>query len=107
MSGVALNVAAGLGGTARAHTSSLRAAAVLCSILAAASVERAAAADWPGAPPVLRGTVGPSFARWDGWQVGIQAGYGNMNTDFGNSTSPLVAFILRNSLLEAEAAPSS
>jgi opacity protein-like surface antigen len=55
----------------------------------------------------LRGTVGPSYVRWDGWQAGIQAGYGNMNSDFGNSTSSLVAFILRNSLLEAEASPSS
>ena len=45
--------------------------------------------------------------RWDGWHAGIQAGFGNMNADFGNSTSSLVAFILRNSTLEAEAAPST
>ena len=30
-----------------------------------------------------------------------------MNTDFGNSTSSLVGFILRNSTLEAEGVPSS
>ena len=60
------------------------------------------AADWP-----LRGSVAPSYARWDGWQAGVQVGYGNLNTDFGDSTSPLVAFILRNSTLENEAQPSS
>jgi outer membrane immunogenic protein len=45
--------------------------------------------------------------RWDGWQAGIQAGFGNMNADFGNSTSSLVAFILRNSTLEAEGGVST
>jgi len=60
------------------------------------------AADWP-----LRGTVDPGYARWDGWQFGVLAGYGNMNVDFGNSTSPLVASILRNTTLEAEGVPSS
>ena len=49
----------------------------------------------------------PPYVRWDGWQFGVDAGYGNMSTDFGNSTSPLVAFILRNSTLEAECAPST
>jgi opacity protein-like surface antigen len=87
-------------------TKSIRAmsigAAVFCSILAAATPERAAAADWP-----LRGTVDPGFVRWDGWQFGVLAGYGNMNVNFANSTSPLVAYILRNSTLEAEGAPST
>src|SRR5215475_13684548 len=76
--------------------------AIAWSLLGAASPERASAADWP-----LRGTVDPGFVRWDGWQFGVLAGYGNMNVDFGNSTSPLVAFILRNSTLEAEGAPST
>jgi outer membrane immunogenic protein len=80
----------------------LGAAAVFCSILATISSDRAMAADWP-----LRGTVDPGYVRWDGWQFGVLAGYGNMNVDFGNSTSPLVSSILRNSLLEAEAAPST
>ncbi|HET9176058.1 MAG TPA: porin family protein, partial [Pseudolabrys sp.] len=75
--------------------------------MAVASVERAWAADWPGAAPVLRGSVSPGYVRWDGWQAGIQAGFGNLNADFGNSTGPLVAFILRNSTLESEAAPSA
>jgi opacity protein-like surface antigen len=56
----------------------------------------------------LRGSLAPpTYVRWDGWQFGLLAGYGNMNTDFGNSTSSLVGFILRNSTLEAEGAPSS
>jgi outer membrane immunogenic protein len=70
-------------------------------------VDGAWAADWPGAAPVLRGTVSPGYVRWDGWQAGIQAGFGNMNADFGKSTSSMVAFILRNSTLESEGHPSS
>ena len=74
----------------------LGAAAVFCSVLATVSSERAVAADWP-----LRGTVDPGFVRWDGWQFGLLAGYGNLNSDFGNSAQSQVAFILRNSTLEA------
>lgn len=77
-------------------------AAAFCSVLAAASAGSASAADWP-----LRGSIEPAgYTRWDGWQVGIQAGYANMNTDPGNSTSGLVAFILRNTALQSEFAPS-
>ena len=79
----------------------------ICSALAARSVDGAWAADWPGAAPVLRGTVSPGYVRWDGWQAGIQAGFGNLNADFGKSTSSMVAFILRNSTLESEGHPSS
>jgi outer membrane immunogenic protein len=78
--------------------------ALICLVIAA---ERASAADWPGSAPVLRGTLSPGFVRWDGWQAGIQAGFGNMNADFGNSTSSLVAFILRNSTLESEGGVST
>ena len=86
------------------RVASLRKALPFCVVLAAISVERADAADWP-----LRGSIvsAPAYARWDGWQFGLLAGYGNMNTDFGNSTSPLVAFILRNSTLEAEGGVSN
>jgi opacity protein-like surface antigen len=62
------------------------------------------AADWPDA---LRGSLTPTYARWDGWQFGVQAGIANMNTDFGNSTSGMVAFILRNTTVENEFSPSS
>ncbi|HYC17616.1 MAG TPA: outer membrane beta-barrel protein [Pseudolabrys sp.] len=79
-----------------------RFAIAICSLLASVVADRAMAADWP-----LRGSVAPSYMRWDGWQAGVQVGYGNLNTDFGDSTGPLVAFILRNSTLENEAQPSS
>jgi len=89
-------------GLAAAGRAAPRFAIAICSLLTGAAVDRAAAADWP-----LRGSVAPSYMRWDGWQAGIQVGYGNLNTDFGDSTGPLVAFILRNSTLENEAQPSS
>ena len=63
-----------------------------------------------GRPSVREQRTGHCAARWrlrHGWQFGLLAGYGNMNTDFGNSTSSLVGFILRNSTLEAEGVPSS
>jgi outer membrane immunogenic protein len=77
-------------------------AAALCAVVVTASAGGAGAADWP-----LRGSVDPGFVRWDGWHAGLQAGYANMNTDPGNSTSSAIAFILRNTTLEAEDAPSS
>jgi opacity protein-like surface antigen len=66
--------------------------------------ERADAADWP-----LRGSMAPqpTYVRWDGAQFGVEAGWGNFRNDFGNSTGPLVAFILRNTVAEAEFAPST
>jgi outer membrane immunogenic protein len=68
----------------------------------AASTGTAQAADWP-----LRGSLEPAgFIRWDGWQFGVQAGIANLRTSFANSTSSQVAFILRNTIQEAEFAPS-
>jgi len=81
MSGVTRHVGACRRGGALAHTSLLRIAAVLFWLVMAASVERATAADWPGDPPVLRGSVEPGFLRWDGWQVGLLGGYSNLNLD--------------------------
>jgi outer membrane immunogenic protein len=72
-----------------------------CSVLAAASAGSARAADWP-----LRGSLEPGYVRWDGWHAGLQAGYANMNSDPGNSTSQPIAFILRNTTLENEFSPS-
>ena len=87
-----------------AATRSFSIGLAICAAVAIWPTERAGAADWP-----LRGSLAPqpAYVRWDGWQFGLLAGYGNMNTDFGNSTSSLVGFILRNSTLEAEGAPSS
>ena len=38
--------------------------------------------------------------RWDGADFGVQLGVSNMNTDFGNNTSDLVAYSLRNTVGE-------
>src|SRR5262249_17232492 len=86
------------------RTASLSVIAAVFSLAAAAHTDRAMAADWPDA---LRGSLTPTYARWDGWQFGIQAGLANMNTDFGNSTAGMVAFILRNTTVENEFAPSN
>ena len=59
------------------------------------------------AQDVLRGTFGGSTARWDGVNFGVQLGLTNMNTDFGNSTSALVAYSLRNTEVEDQFSPSS
>jgi len=55
----------------------------------------------------LRGSFTGGPVRWDGFVMGLQVGYNSMNADFGNSTSSQVAFLLRNSTLEAEQSPSS
>jgi opacity protein-like surface antigen len=49
----------------------------------------------------------PAYLRWDGLNLGVQAGVSNMNTNFGNSTSDLIAFILRNTEVESQFSPSS
>jgi opacity protein-like surface antigen len=77
----------------------------ICAALAIWPGERAGAADWP-----LRGSLAPqqpAYARWDGAQFGVEVGWGTMRNDFSNSTSPLVAFILRNTIQEAEFSPST
>lgn len=54
--------------------------------------------------PILRGSTidmsGPT--RWDGFYAGAQVGRAYSGTDFANSTSSLVAFILRNTTIENE-----
>jgi outer membrane immunogenic protein len=77
----------------------------VCALLAGACAP-ASAADllddsW------LRGSLGGVPVRWDGVVMGAQIGYSSMNTDFGNSTSSQIAFLLRNSALEDQFAPSS
>jgi len=55
-----------------------------CSVLAAVSVDRALAADWP-----LRGSLEPSYVRWDGWQFGLLAGYSNMTIPSNTTNGPV------------------
>ena len=75
-------------------------------LVAAALQERAAAADWPGVP-VLRGGMFDGYARWEGAYAGGHIGASSMTSNFGNAVTDEVAFILRNSTLENEFAPSS
>jgi opacity protein-like surface antigen len=61
---------------------------------------------------VLRGRfwnppVAQPYGHWDGLNFGVQLGVSNMNTDFGNSTSGLIAFILRNTEVEQQFSPSN
>jgi outer membrane immunogenic protein len=99
--GLRVSIKLPLATTGRAKTFCV--ATALCSALAAASTGAALAADWP-----LRGSIEPAgFIRWDGWQFGVQAGLANLRTGFANSTSSQVAFILRNTIQEAEFAPST
>jgi len=44
--------------------------------------------------------------QWDGVNFGVHMGVGTINTDFGNSTSQHVAYILRNTTVENEMRPS-
>jgi outer membrane immunogenic protein len=79
----------------------------MAGLLFAAATGRAQAADWLD-DTGLRGSLsGKSYVRWDGLNFGAQMGLSSMDTDFGNSTSSIVAFILRNSTLENEFAPSN
>lgn len=74
----------------------------------------AAAADFDLPPPsgnfaILRGpeSVGPAtFTRWSGFYFGGQFGLGDASANFSNATQSLAAFALRNTALEASAAPS-
>jgi len=79
----------------------------IAGVLAALSAERAVAADWLD-DVGLRGSMSSkSYGHWDGLNFGVQMGVSNMNTDFGNSTSSLIAFSLRNTTVQQEFQPSS
>jgi len=104
MTGVEPNHVCAARGARRVFTG-LRLAAIGLFLLAPG---HAAAGDFDA----LRGSFTSPFAssnynQWDGINFGVQIGASSMNTDFGNSTGDLVAFMLRNSTLEAQASPSS
>ncbi|MGH6664184.1 MAG: outer membrane protein, partial [Pseudolabrys sp.] len=82
-----------------------RAAWLAALTLIAIAPAGALAADMPYWPSPVIKTSGPM--RWDGINFGAQLGLSNMNTDFGNSTSDLVAYILRNTEVENQFSPSS
>src|SRR5262249_15622342 len=57
----------------------------------------------------LRGsdTVGPgTYSRWSGFYVGGQIGYSRGSTDFSGSTAPEIAYVLRETSLQASFLPS-
>ena len=57
----------------------------------------------------LRGsdTVGPgTYSRWSGFYIGGQVGYGWASTDFSGSTAPEIAYVLRETSLQASFLPS-
>ena len=58
-------------------------------------------------PDFLRGSYSPTYTRWEGFNAGAQVGVSNMTTDFGNSTSGLIAYILRNTEVEDQFTPSN
>lgn len=82
---------------------------VVAAVMIAASIGGAQAADMPD-DSWLRGSFTedlPGYVRWDGLQLGAQVGAGSMNADFGNSTSSMISYILRNTTIENEFAPST
>lgn len=83
----------------------LRAGLMAGALLLMLPQGQARAADW--IEDTLRGSFSPAPVRWDGVNLGVQAGLSSMDTDFGNSTSQQVAYILRSSTLESEAQPST
>lgn len=67
---------------------------------------QATAADW--IDETLRGSYTTSApVRWDGINFGAHMGVANMNTDFGNGTSGLIAYMYRNTTLQNENPPSA
>lgn len=98
---------AGEGAAVRGRRSSLRVCVGAAAMLAAMAADHARAADWPGDSPLRGSFFSSATTRWDGFHFGVQYGASNMNTDFGNSTSALVAYSLRNTVLENEFSPSS
>src|SRR5258705_1275274 len=61
--------------------------------------------------PTLRGSspfipAAPKQPRWEGVYVGGQAGYSSAQMNFAGATEPLIAFMLRETVLENIQRPS-
>jgi outer membrane immunogenic protein len=95
MSGVSLRVGVSLHQPTVGRASSLRIAIALCSLVVAASADRARAADWP-----LRGSLTPTYTHWDGYYAGAQGGQSFASADFSNGSSSQINFILANTELQ-------
>jgi outer membrane immunogenic protein len=80
--------------------------AAAVAALTAMGAAPALAADW--LDNTLRGTIANNApVRWEGVNFGATMGLSNMTTNFGSSTSTLVAYSLRNTTVENEFSPSS
>ncbi len=80
---------------------------VICAAVMLALAPSASAADLD--LDTLRGaeSVGPAtFPRWSGFYFGGHAGYSDGSADFSKATAPLVAFSLRELVLEEVQEPS-
>ena len=85
MSWLSLFDCSGLHAAKRIHARSFSIGLAMCAALAIWPIERAGAADWP-----LRGSLAPqtTYARWDGWQFGVEAGWGNFRNRFWQQHQP-------------------
>lgn len=78
---------------------------VICAAVLLVLAPRAFAGDYD----ILRGSqsVGPAtFPRWSGFYFGGQAGFADVDADFSNATTSPIAYVLRNTALEAASQPS-
>ena len=79
---------------------------LICGLVFAGMAPQAEAADL--GDTFLRGSNSvvnmPSGDRWSGVYFGAQAGFTNGSTDFGNSVSTLISYILRNSVIQDQVA---
>ena len=89
---------------------SIVAGMALCALLTAFTTGPAAAQDWLGASD-LRGTFSSMFggspSYWNGFYFGGDYGHTSMKADFNNAVSGEIAYILRNTTVEDEFAPSN
>src|SRR5258707_2289572 len=95
MSWLSLRVGVNLHQPTSGRASSLRVAIALCSLVMAASADRARAADWP-----LRGSLTPTYTRWDGYYAGGQGGQSFASADFSKGSSSQINFILAHPELQ-------
>jgi outer membrane immunogenic protein len=94
---VASGAASAVSGASNSRHRGLRAGfAALALILMAPA--GAVAADMP---EFLRGSYSPSYARWDGFYFGGQAGKTFVSADFGNADNSLVSYMLANTELQS------
>lgn len=92
---------------ARAERRRNRMRILAATMLLVSTAAPALAADWPQEPPPVIVTPSSGPVRWDGFHFGGTMGLSNMNTDFGNSSSSLIAYSLRNTTVQNEFQPSS